>query len=37
MVEKIYANQSACHIKNGNWKRALEAAEKVGIFHVRGV
>ncbi|KAF8526324.1 TPR-like protein [Hysterangium stoloniferum] len=28
MVEKIYANQSACHIKNGNWRRALEAADK---------
>ncbi|KAF8589792.1 TPR-like protein [Ramaria rubella] len=28
ILEKIYANQSACHIKNGNWKRALEAADK---------
>nr|GAT50759.1 TPR-like protein [Mycena chlorophos] len=28
LVEKIYANQSACHIKNGNWKRAQECAEK---------
>ncbi|KAK7463503.1 hypothetical protein VKT23_006851 [Stygiomarasmius scandens] len=28
IVEKIYANMSACHIKNGNWKRAQETAEK---------
>ncbi|TEB25167.1 TPR-like protein [Coprinellus micaceus] len=28
MVEKIYSNMAACHIKNGNWKRATEAAEK---------
>ncbi|GJJ08684.1 hypothetical protein Clacol_002903 [Clathrus columnatus] len=28
MLEKIYANQSACHIKNQNWKRAIEAADK---------
>jgi len=28
MLEKIYANQSACHIKNQNWKRAVEAADK---------
>ncbi|KAF7312437.1 TPR-like protein [Mycena indigotica] len=28
LVEKIYANMSACHIKNGNWKRALETADK---------
>lgn len=31
MVEKIYSNMAACHIKNGNWKRAAEAAEKVGV------
>ncbi|KAF8515531.1 hypothetical protein JB92DRAFT_3154882 [Gautieria morchelliformis] len=28
MLDKIYANQSACYIKNGNWKRALESANK---------
>lgn len=30
MVEKIYANMSACHIKNENWQRALDTANKVG-------
>jgi hypothetical protein len=29
MVEKIYSNMSACHMKNGNWKRALDCAERV--------
>jgi hypothetical protein len=33
MLEKIYANQSACHIKKGNWKRAIEAADKVSKFY----
>ncbi|KAJ7285123.1 hypothetical protein C8J57DRAFT_1290501 [Mycena rebaudengoi] len=28
IVEKIYANMSACHLKNKNWKRALETADK---------
>jgi len=28
MVERIYANMSACHMKNGNWKRAAETADK---------
>uniref|UniRef100_A0A0W0FMP2 Uncharacterized protein n=1 Tax=Moniliophthora roreri TaxID=221103 RepID=A0A0W0FMP2_MONRR len=28
ILEKVYANMSACHIKNGNWKRAQETAEK---------
>ncbi|KAF8802466.1 TPR-like protein [Phlegmacium glaucopus] len=28
ILEKIYANMSACHLKNQNWKRALETAEK---------
>jgi len=28
MVEKIYANMSACHLKNENWQRALECANK---------
>lgn len=30
IVEKIYANMSACHLKNENWRRALECANKVG-------
>lgn len=29
MMEKIYANMSACHIKQENWKRAVETADKV--------
>jgi len=28
IVEKIYANMSACHLKNQNWRRAQETAEK---------
>ncbi|KAG8771289.1 hypothetical protein FRC15_003528, partial [Serendipita sp. 397] len=28
LLSKIYSNQSACHMKKGNWKRALETAEK---------
>lgn len=28
LLEKIYANQSACHLKQQNWKRALETAEQ---------
>lgn len=28
LLEKVYANMSACHIKNGNWKRAQETADK---------
>ncbi|KII85220.1 hypothetical protein PLICRDRAFT_45401 [Plicaturopsis crispa FD-325 SS-3] len=28
IVEKIYANMSACHLKNGNYQRALETANK---------
>jgi len=28
IVEKIYANMSACHLKNENWQRALETANK---------
>jgi len=28
IVEKVYANMSACHIKRGNWKRAQETSEK---------
>lgn len=29
LLAKIYSNQSACHMKKGNWKRAVETAEKV--------
>lgn len=29
MLEKIYANMSACHLKQENWKRAIDTAEKV--------
>ncbi|KAH7930201.1 TPR-like protein [Leucogyrophana mollusca] len=28
MLERIYANMSACHLKQGNWKRALDTADK---------
>jgi len=28
LLAKIYSNQSACHMKKGNWKRAVETAEK---------
>ncbi|KIM80494.1 hypothetical protein PILCRDRAFT_822592 [Piloderma croceum F 1598] len=28
IVEKIYANMSACHLKNENWQRAVETANK---------
>ncbi|VDB94297.1 unnamed protein product [Peniophora sp. CBMAI 1063] len=28
LLEKIYANQAACHIKNSNWQRALETSDK---------
>lgn len=28
LLGKIYSNQSACHMKRGNWKRAIETAEK---------
>jgi len=27
-ISKIYANMSACHIKQGNWRRAIETADK---------
>ena len=29
MLEKVYANMSACHIKQGRWQRALETADEV--------
>ena len=29
IMEKIYSNMSACHLKQGNWKRAIETADKV--------
>ncbi|KAH7106213.1 hypothetical protein BKA62DRAFT_686370 [Auriculariales sp. MPI-PUGE-AT-0066] len=28
ILEKIHSNMSACHVKNGNWKRAMESADK---------
>ncbi|KAI9461615.1 TPR-like protein [Lactarius psammicola] len=28
LMEKVYANMSACHIKRDNWKRAQQTAEK---------
>ncbi|KAG6374405.1 hypothetical protein JVT61DRAFT_4442 [Boletus reticuloceps] len=28
MLEKIYANMSACHLKQENWKRAIDTADK---------
>ncbi|KAI0342797.1 TPR-like protein [Trametopsis cervina] len=28
MLEKIYSNMAACHIKQSNWKRAVETADK---------
>ena len=31
LLGKIYSNQSACHMKKGNWKRAVETAEKVRL------
>ena len=35
MLEKIYSNMSACHIKNSNWKRAVETADKVNPLEWR--
>ncbi|KAG6842361.1 hypothetical protein C0991_010651 [Blastosporella zonata] len=29
LLEKVYANMSACHLKNSNWKRAVDTADKV--------
>ncbi|KAF9565412.1 TPR-like protein [Agrocybe pediades] len=28
ILEKIYANMSACHLKNNSWQRAVETADK---------
>ncbi|TFK18120.1 TPR-like protein [Coprinopsis marcescibilis] len=28
LLEKIYANMSACHLKNQNWARAVDTADK---------
>jgi len=28
LLSKVYGNQSACHMKNGNWKRAWECSDK---------
>lgn len=33
MLEKIYANMSACHLKQENWKRAIDTADKVTVTH----
>lgn len=27
MLEKIYANMSACHLKQENWQRCIETAD----------
>ncbi|KAJ8072355.1 hypothetical protein PM082_015914 [Marasmius tenuissimus] len=39
VLEKVYANMAACHMKKGNWKRAQETADKVSqlyhLFHHR--
>lgn len=29
MLERIYANMSACHLKQENWRRAIDTADKV--------
>lgn len=34
LVEKIYANMSACHLKNQNWRRAQETADKVKAVRI---
>ncbi|KNZ81837.1 Tetratricopeptide repeat protein 9C [Termitomyces sp. J132] len=31
IIEKIYANMSACHMKNGNWQRVLDTAQKAAL------
>ncbi|EPT01425.1 hypothetical protein FOMPIDRAFT_1120590 [Fomitopsis schrenkii] len=28
IMEKIYSNMSACHLKQSNWRRAIETADK---------
>jgi len=28
IIEKIYANMAACHLKNQNWQRVIETADK---------
>ncbi|EAU85357.2 hypothetical protein CC1G_07051 [Coprinopsis cinerea okayama7 len=28
ILEKVYANMSACHLKNENWQRAVDTADK---------
>lgn len=32
IMEKIYSNMSACHLKQGNWRRAIETADKVTLL-----
>lgn len=29
ILEKVYSNMAACHLKQSNWKRAIETADKV--------
>ncbi|KAF9648715.1 hypothetical protein BDM02DRAFT_3115044 [Thelephora ganbajun] len=29
IIEKVYSNMCACHIKQGKWQRAVETADKV--------
>ncbi|KAH0833025.1 hypothetical protein J3R83DRAFT_12013 [Lanmaoa asiatica] len=35
VLEKIYANMSACHLKQENWKRAIDTADKVITTTIR--
>lgn len=28
ILEKVYSNMAACHLKQSNWKRAIETADK---------
>ncbi|KAF8623656.1 hypothetical protein AX17_007355 [Amanita inopinata Kibby_2008] len=35
IISKVYANMSACHIKEANWKRAIETADKASLIHSR--
>lgn len=34
LAEKIYSNMSQCHLKKGNWKRAVETADQVSHNHI---
>ncbi|KAI0649060.1 hypothetical protein C8Q79DRAFT_948644 [Trametes meyenii] len=33
LQEKIYSNMSQCHLKNGNWKRAIETSDKALAYN----